>query len=83
MTERLVTIPLRKGWLKKTRIKRTPRAIREIRGWVERHLKTRDVWISPRINEKLWDSGIKKPPARIRVKVVLEEGKARVLLPEE
>ncbi|MEM5798239.1 MAG: hypothetical protein QXG26_02480 [Candidatus Aenigmatarchaeota archaeon] len=39
--------------------------------------------ISQLVNERLWASGIKKPPARIKVKVSAEAGKAKVMLPDE
>ncbi|MHC1604571.1 MAG: 50S ribosomal protein L31e [Candidatus Methanofastidiosia archaeon] len=70
--ERVYVIPLRK--IKEIpRTKRSPRAMREIRSFLQKHTKTDDVWLDKTVNEKIWKRGIEKPPSRIRVRVVKEE----------
>jgi large subunit ribosomal protein L31e len=83
LTERIYTIPLRKAWVA-PRKKRTPRAIRLIREFVKRHMKSDQIIITNEVNEKVWERGIEKPPRRIRVKVVKDkEGIVTVYLAEE
>jgi len=78
--ERIYTVPLRIAYYV-PRPKRAPRAIRFIKSFVERHLKSENIWISPEVNEKVWSSGIQKPPRRIKIRVVKEEdGLVRVYL---
>jgi large subunit ribosomal protein L31e len=84
-TERILTVPLNrtKG---APRTKRAPRAVKEIREFVARHMKAAEtmsedekenmvsphekIWIDPKVNCALWARGIEKPPASIRVKVI-------------
>ncbi len=81
--ERIYTVPFRIAFLV-PRPKRVPRAIRFLRSFIERHMKTEKVWISPEVNEAIWSRGKKKPPRRIRVRAVKEEdGTVRVYLVED
>lgn len=82
-TERVLTIPLRREWVKQSRIHRVPRGVNVIREYIFRHMKTEDIKISTALNEFLWTKGIKRPPAQIKVKVRLEEGQAYARLPDE
>lgn len=76
--ERLYTIPFRKAWAT-PRGKRTPHAVRMLRGFVRRHMKTEDIKISNEVNEQLWARSIKKPPRQIKVRLVKDkEGKVIV-----
>jgi len=70
--EKLYTVNFRKAWIT-PRGKRTPRAVRMLRDFVKRHMKTEDVIISNEINEKLWSRSIKKPPRKLRVRVVKDK----------
>jgi len=90
--EKFYTIPLRKAWISQ-RKKRAPRAIRIIRGFVEKHMKIRSeavgeeeaefLVISNEVNEKVWSRGIEKPPRKIRVRAVKDkEGVITVHLAE-
>ncbi len=81
---RIMNIPLRTEWIKVPRTKRSKRALGTIREFVSRHMKSYDVKISQKVNEKVWIRGIHKPPAKIRVKVSTDkDGVVRVMLPEE
>lgn len=91
--ERFYTIPLRRAWIMPPK-QRAPRAMRIIRGFVEKHMKigvTKEaeeeteeekeerLIISSELNEKVWLRGIKKPPRRIKVRVVKDsEGNVTV-----
>ncbi len=67
--ERVYTIPLRRA-KSAPRWKRSKRAIIEIRLFLGRHTKAEEIILDPSINEKIWERGAKKPPSKIRVKVV-------------
>lgn len=83
--ERMYTIPLRV--VKRVpRTKRAPRAVKEVRSFISKHMKTpqEDVWIDPPLSEAIWKRGIQKPPSRIKVKAIkFEDGLVEVSLPEE
>ncbi|MCL4325443.1 MAG: 50S ribosomal protein L31e [Candidatus Thermoplasmatota archaeon] len=83
--ERFYNIPLRNAKLKAGRTKRAPRAIKEIKLFVAKHMKSSidDVWIDTHINKLIWKNGIRNIPSKIRVKVVkFEDGLVEVDLPE-
>ena len=81
--ERIYTIPLRKV-VNVPRTKRAPVAIKEVRRFIVRHMKSDTVWIDGRVNELLWARGIQNPPSRIRVRAIkFEDGFVEVSLPEE
>ena len=44
--------------------KRAPRAVRDVRDYVARHMKADEVAISNEINSALWARSINKPPGR-------------------
>jgi len=82
--ERIYTIPLRREWLKQTRVQRANRAVRAVQAFLIRHMKASEVKISPKLNELIWKSGAKKPPARVRVKARKDsKGVVTAQLPEE
>jgi large subunit ribosomal protein L31e len=93
--ERVFTIPLTvTKQVPKT--KRAPRAIKEIKEFVTRHLmekgaeedeekkQKKEVWVDYRLNELIWSQGIENPPSKVRVKAIrFEDGLIEVSLPEE
>jgi large subunit ribosomal protein L31e len=92
--ERVFTIPLAVTKLV-PKTKRAPRAIKEIKEYVRRHMmeKTseddeekvkKEVWLDYRLNELIWSKGIEHPPSKVRVKAIrFEDGLIEVSLPEE
>ena len=93
--ERIFTVPLTVS-KQVPRTKRAPRAIKEIKDYVRKHMAEKgatgldeeplkkDVWIDYRLNELLWGDGIEHPPAKIRIKAIrFEDGLIEVSLPEE
>ncbi|MFX0062644.1 MAG: 50S ribosomal protein L31e [Candidatus Hermodarchaeota archaeon] len=63
------------------RIQRANRAIKHLQKFTRRHMKTDNVIIHPQVNEAIWSRGIKKPPRRLRVRIVKsEEDTAEVFL---
>lgn len=93
--ERVYTIPLTVTKIV-PKTKRAPRAIKEIREFVTRHMMEEDktdtkdkeppkeVWVDYKLNEFIWQRGIERPPAKVRVKAIrFEDGLIEVSLPEE
>ncbi len=93
--ERIFTIPLTIT-KQVPRTKRAPRAIKEIRDYVNRHMAEKpsrgeedeetkkEIWVDYRLNEHLWANGIENPPSKVRVKAIrFEDGLIEVSLPEE
>jgi len=92
--ERVFTIPLTVTKIV-PKTKRAPRAIKEIKEYVRKHMmeKTseedeekdkKEVWLDYRLNELIWSKGIEHPPSRVRVKAIrFEDGLIEVSLPEE
>ena len=66
--ERIYTVPLRKAYWTGSRLRRSNRAVRILRKFVERHMKPEEVVIQPEVNERIWERGIQKPPRRIRIR---------------
>lgn len=89
--ERIYNIPLRKSWLKVAKYKRAKKAVKALKEFLAKHMKVEDrdlknVKLDTYLNEEIWFRGIKKPPAKIKVKAVkLDDGivKAELLeIPE-
>jgi large subunit ribosomal protein L31e len=81
--ERIYTIPLRKDWVKTSRVKRANRAVNVIKSFLSRHMHSDIIKISPEVNDVIWKRGAKKPPAKIKVKVTKDDkGVVEVMLPE-
>jgi len=77
--EKVYTIPLRHVWVVTPRGKRAPRAVRDVRNYVARHMKSDEVAVSNEINSEIWSRSINKPPRRITVRAVKDkEGKVIV-----
>ncbi len=85
--EREYVIPLRKKWAKTARYKKTNKAIKSIKEFLVRHMKIRDrdlnkIKLDKSLNEFVWSRGIRKPPSKIKVKVIQEGELVRVELAE-
>jgi large subunit ribosomal protein L31e len=77
--EKVYTIPLRHVWVVTPRGRRAPRAVRDVRDYVARHMKSDEVAVSNEINSQIWSRSINKPPRKITVRAVKDkEGKVIV-----
>jgi len=69
--ERVFVVPLGKVKDLAPRTKRSPRAIREVRKFVARHMKTDEekVWLDTSVNEAVWalHDGVAEPDRRPRL----------------
>jgi len=68
--ERIYTIPLRREFSKAANYKRTAKAIKTVRAFVQKHMKCENVKLGRELNLELWKHGRKNPPPRIKVKVL-------------
>jgi large subunit ribosomal protein L31e len=83
LQEHIYIIPLRDA-RRAPRWKRSNAAIKDIRKYLARHMKSEDVKLDRSINEKVWDRGSTKPPSKIRVRAMkMEDGQVQAELAEE
>ena len=84
--ERIYVVPLGDAY-RKTRNKRTPRAVKLLKEFVARHMKARyndsRIIISESLNKTLWARSIQNPPRKIRIKAIKTENTVTVYLPDE
>ncbi len=80
--EKFYDLNMRKIW-NTPRKKRTPRAVRFLREFIARRMKTDDVSISEEANQMLWARGISKPPRKIRVRAVKDKEGRVIVFPGE
>jgi large subunit ribosomal protein L31e len=82
--EREHIVPLKKVY-ERTKTKRAKKAINVIKAFMKKHFRIseEDVLISNKVNELVWERGMEKPLRKIKVKVIVAEGKANVFLPNE
>jgi large subunit ribosomal protein L31e len=71
--ERIYTIPLRRKTVKTVKYKRSSKAIKLVKEFLKKHMKSEEVKLSKELNEYVWAKGIKNPPARVKVKAVKDE----------
>jgi large subunit ribosomal protein L31e len=80
--ERVYIIPLR-DVKRVPRTIRSPKAVRLVREFLIKHMKSDDIKLDPSVNEKIWERGIQKVPPKIKVKATKEEdGSVSVTLVE-
>ncbi|MEM4347318.1 MAG: 50S ribosomal protein L31e [Candidatus Altiarchaeota archaeon] len=70
--ERVYMVPLGNAF-QTPKTRRARKAINMIREFLKRHTKTENIKIDASLNEKIWERGIKKPPRRIKVKVIKKD----------
>lgn len=81
--EKTFTVPLT-GAMASPRRKRSARALRLLKEYIQRHVKPERIVITEEVNRLLWAKGIRKPPRSIRVRVVKDkEGVATTHLASE
>ena len=80
--ERVYTIPLRKT-KDLVRSRRAQLAVRDVKRYLERHMKSEHIWLDNEVNELLWANGKFRIPSRIRVRATrFSDGVVEVTLPE-
>lgn len=66
--ERIYTISFYPKLNSIPRTKRAPRAVRMVKEFIARHMKSDDILIDSEVNEYIWSRGIQKPPRKISVR---------------
>ena len=83
LKEQIYIIPLR-DVQHTPRWERGKRAMKAIRDYLARHMKSEDIKLAQNINEAVWERGSHKPPSRIRVRAMkFEDGQVQAELAEE
>ncbi|MEW6035379.1 MAG: 50S ribosomal protein L31e, partial [Candidatus Micrarchaeota archaeon] len=82
--ERIYTVPLGEAY-EAVRRKRTPRAVKILREFIGRHMKAdgERIVLSQALNTHLWVRSIQKPPRRVKVRLIKDEGFVRAYLADE
>ncbi|MDI6819742.1 MAG: 50S ribosomal protein L31e [Candidatus Hodarchaeaceae archaeon] len=70
--ERIYVVPLRAA-RKAPRHRRTPRAVKVVREFLKRHMKSENIKLNEGLNRKLWERGIERTLPRIRLRVVKQD----------
>jgi len=78
--ERTYVIPLRKEFLKAPKYKRSKKAIKAIREFLTRHLKSNDVRLGKELNLDVWKHGMKNPSSKIKIHAVKKDNIIRANL---
>lgn len=73
MEERIYTINLGKRLLKVSRQEKSKKAIRTIRNFLKKHMKSERIKLDKSITENVWKSGDQKPPNKIRIKATKDD----------
>ncbi|RLI71955.1 50S ribosomal protein L31e [Archaeoglobales archaeon] len=70
--ERIYSIRLRQKMKKYPRWLRAKKSVKYIRNFLSKHMKAdiNNVKLDASINEKIWERGSQKPPARLRIRAV-------------
>ena len=71
--ERTYNVPLRKEYRKAPQWKRTPRAVKALKAFLAKHMKSDNVKLGPKLNEEMWKHGMKNPPHHVKVNVTKED----------
>ena len=80
--ERVLTLNLKRYILRASRFKRAKKAVKALRDLLTRHSKAKVVKISTRLNQYIWSRGIKKPPTKVKVRIIKKDNIAYVDLAE-
>jgi len=71
--ERTYNVPLRKEFQKAPKWRRTKKAVKALREFIIKHMKSEEVKIGKYLNLELWKHGIKNPPHHIKVKAAKDD----------
>ncbi len=79
--EREYVVPLRREFQKVPKHRRTNRAMKALRDFISRHMKSDNVSIGKFLNMELWSRGMRNPPHKVVVKAIKDsDGKVVVEL---
>ena len=85
-TERNYTINLRREFQKAPKYKYSSKAIRSLKEFLKKHMKSDNVIIGKYLNQEIWKNGPRNPPGKVKIKVIKDGDKIKAELigaPEE
>lgn len=65
--ERAYVIPLSRETLKMPPFKKAKKAVKTVKEFISRHMKSKDVLIGKYLNLKIWENGARNPPNKVKV----------------
>ncbi|MBI2653232.1 60S ribosomal protein L31 [Candidatus Woesearchaeota archaeon] len=71
--ERVYIIPLRRETLKVPPFKKANKAVKTIRAFISRHMKSDNVVIGKYLNLAVWNHGAKNPPHKVKVNAAKDD----------
>ncbi|MDO8641969.1 MAG: 50S ribosomal protein L31e [Candidatus Woesearchaeota archaeon] len=71
--ERTYIVPLRKEFMKVPAHKRAKRAVRALRAFLVRHMKSENVKLGNFVNMQIWARSMKNPPRFVKVTAIKDE----------
>ncbi|MBN2518460.1 MAG: 50S ribosomal protein L31e [Candidatus Altiarchaeota archaeon] len=71
--ETIFKIPLGSVYQTRPNYRRSNKAVAEVKSFLGRHMKAKEVKISQELNEKIMSRGSKRPPRSVQVKAVKDE----------
>ena len=71
--ERVYVIPLRRETLKVPYFKKANKAVKTVREFISKHMKSDDVVIGRYLNLKIWQHGAKNPPHKLKVNAAKDD----------
>ena len=82
-TERIYIVPFRKSIIA-PRNRRANKAMKILKEFAKRHMKSDEIIVSTKVNEVIWKNGIKNIPKKIEVKMTKDkDGVVSIKLPTE
>ena len=71
--ERVYNIPLRRETLKVPPFRKANKAVKTVREFISKHMKSGNVVIGKYLNLKIWNHGAKNPPHHVKVNAVKDD----------
>ena len=65
--ERVYNVPLRQGYMKVPKYKRAKKAVKTLREFLAKHMKSENVKIGDYVNKQIWQHGMRNPPHHVKV----------------
>ena len=59
--------------MKVPNFKKANKAMRTVKEFISRHMKTKDVFVGKYLNLKIWSHGAKNPPGKIKVNAAKDD----------
>ena len=77
--ERTYNIPLRRETLKVPFESKANKAVKAVRQFISKHMKSKDLKLGQYLNLRIWEHGMKNPPHHIKV-TAIKDDKGKVLV---